>query len=290
MISLRTLRRKIKSVKSIQQIFNAMKMISSVRLKRTKNTFEFAKAYCLDLKKVIAGLFLLAKNRLTVADFPKNLKPFIFPDKKENLCLVVITSDKGLCGSFNSNITRASLDFINKNLSKDLKVITIGKKSRNALIKNIPLLKEFANLSSLNYSDAKAVIDELLDIYIKEGFTGLHIAHAKFKSGIAQSVVVEQFLPLSLDAFNTGLAVPADPICEPEPERLFSHSVPMYIKSEFYKILLDSNLAEHAARIFAMDTAITNSDELICELSLQLNKLRQEKITSEISELTANIL
>jgi F-type H+-transporting ATPase subunit gamma len=290
MISLRTLRRKIKSIKSIQQIFHAMKMISSVRLKRTKTAFDFSSLYSKDLKKAIAELQIMAKAKMDLSTLPKNIKPFVLSGSTEKICLVVITSDKGLCGSFNSNIVRAALDYVAKNSGKDIKVVSVGKKGKSALSKKVTLFKEFSNATTLKYSDAKPAIDELLAVYIKDGFTKLLIVHATFKSNISQPVVVTEFLPLSLEGFIEEKTSHPDFISEPEPEKLFFQSIPLYVKSELYKIIVESALSEHAARIFAMESAMKNSDELIGDLSLQLNKLRQERITAEISELTANIL
>ena len=293
MISLRSLRRKIKSIESIEQIFHAMKLISSARLKRTKNAFNFADSYSKGLIKTVEELYYIAKAGLDAADLPANLKPFVTPDtpaKNENICLAVITSDKGLCGGFNSNIVRASLDFINKHSLKGIKVISIGKKGKSGLLKKASLLKDFPNATSLKYSGSKAMIDEVIDIYTKEGFTKLYIAHAVFKSTLSQPVVLEQLLPLTLDNFQKEAIPVPDYLCEPEAAKLFALAIPMYIKSEFYKILINSSLAEHAARMYAMESAITNADELTASVSLQLNKLRQERITSEISELTANVL
>lgn len=287
MISLRGLRSKIKSVKSIQQIARAMKMVSSIRLKYAREKIILARPFAQKMQELLEDLNTRLKEKQCIENISA-LFPLMETKKTNRIGLIMITSDRGLCGGFNSNILRVTMDFIQKHKDTEIETIVIGKRGRNALLQQrVPLTKEYVNIfAALRYTHAELIGKELIDLYLTRNLSEVYVIYAQLKSIIQQPVVVERLLPVSADT----VPIPAkrvDYLYEPPCEQLLETLIPRYVKSQIYRILLESAASEHAARMVATEAAMKNSKKVIDLLALQTNKMRQEKITEEISELSA---
>lgn len=302
MISLRGLRRKIKSVRSIQQITRAMKMVSSIKFKRARARLSAAEPFGGKIRAIGASLYreVLSNQSSPQAESIVS-SPLIKKRDIGKIALLVITSERGLCGGYNSVIIRKAREFISANRDKDITLLSVGKKGRSALAgPKLPLYKEYAGmLANFSFTDAQTITVDLLSLFDKENISEAYIIHSTLKSMMQQPAVIKKLLPFSFEE-NTNLpslvkegtegSLPViDYLYEPDPSQLLKIILPELIKSDIYHIMLDSLAAEHAARTAAMESATTNAQEVIDTLSLQANKLRQEKITQELSELTVGI-
>lgn len=293
MISLRTLRRKVKSVKSIQQITRAMKMVSSIRLKYAREKVASTHPYVQKMQDILGRLNLNLKNDKSYEELMLN--PLIGQPKKEGrIILVIVTSDRGLCGGFNSNILRKALEFVETHNDKPIDLFLIGKKAQSPIFKRKTFkpkaIKEYSHIfSKLSYKDAETIGTELINLYSSGNVSEIYVIHSYLKSIIQQPIVAEQLLPLSIDKIPTA-AKKIDYLCEPSYKELFEILLPRFVKMQLFRILLESLAAEHAARMTAMDAATNNADDVINIMTLQANKVRQEKITQELSELIASAM
>jgi len=280
MISQRSLKRKIKSIQSIQQITRAMKMVSSIKMKRSRERLVGSAAFFSKLDGLLSDLYLSAAG----ADNPV-LSTYMDERKSGKTLLVVLTSDRGLCGGFNTAISLRAEEYIKSNPDKDIEIVSSGKKGKILLMRTgRKIVAEFPALAAASYSESSKLANHLLESFKPGGIREIQVIYSKFKSLITHPVITERLLPMGN---MPAPAVKTDFISEPEPGRLISEVIPMYLKSRIFRILLDSSSSEHAARMMAMESATTNADDVLEELTLKMNRLRQEKITQEISEITA---
>ena len=276
MPSLLDIRRRIRSVKNTQQLTKAMKTVSAAKLRRAQERVVSARPYANQLRHVLAGLAGRIENVV---------HPLLEVRPEKRILLLVVTADRGLCGGFNSNLTKAAQNFLRRHDGEDVRLFTVGKKGRDFFRRRgANLVGEYTNFfSKLDVAHAKDIAQQLIEMYSKSEIDAVYITYNEFKSAIQQRIVVEKLLPLGgADLKDTVPGV--DYIFEQPPQEILNRLLPRYVEIEVYRALLESVAAEHGARMAAMDTASRNAGDMIESLTLNMNRVRQAAITREIIE------
>ena len=279
MPSLLDIRRRIRSVKNTQQLTKAMKTVSAAKLRRSQERVFSARPYADQLKKVLANL----TRRVEEISHPLlEVRP------EQRVLFIVVTADRGLCGAFNSNITRTAMGFIREHSGQQIQIVAVGRKGRDFFRRRgIPIRAEFVNIfSRLDYGTAKDIAEAVSQAYADGEVDAVYMLYNEFKSVIQQRIVVEKVLPLS--RIETETSQPqTDYIFEQPPQEIFNRMLPRYVEIQIYRALLESAAAEHGARMASMDTASRNAGEMIDSLTLNMNRIRQAAITREIIEVVS---
>jgi F-type H+-transporting ATPase subunit gamma len=291
MPSLLDIRRRVRAVKSTQQITKAMKMVAASRLRRAQERIQQARPYALQMRRVLNSL----AARVDSSAHPL-LDERAVPKAGGRALLIVVTADRGLCGSFNTNVIKASGAFITESGARQVALGLVGRRGRDFFARRgFEILYEQVNLfAQLKYDNAKAIATAAIDAFVSGQVDSVYLAYNEFKSIMVQHVAIDQVLPIPRAALDTpasagtGAAAPAiDYLYEPQPEELFKHLLPSYVEVQVYRALLESNAAFYAAQMTAMDAATRNSGEMIEALTLYMNKVRQAAITREIIEVVS---
>ena len=291
MPSLLDIRRRVRAVKSTQQITKAMKMVAASRLRRAQERIQHARPFALQMRRVLNSL----ASRVDPSAHPL-LDERAAPRANGRVLLVVITADRGLCGSFNTNVIKASGNFITETSGRQVALGLVGRRGRDFFgRRGFEVLYEQVNLfAQLKFENAKEIATAAIDAFVGGQVDSVYLAYNEFKSVMIQQVAVEQLLPIPRGAFDPqadaaapGGAPPIDYLYEPKPEELFKHLLPSYVEIQVYRALLESNAAFYAAQMTAMDAATRNSGEMIEQLTLYMNKVRQAAITREIIEVVS---
>ncbi len=287
MPSLRDIHRNIKSVKSTRQITYAMKMVAAARIRRAQGAILSSRPFALKMEQMIEDL----QNELADEDFKKSgvYRLFMPNTSSTAVGLVLISSDRGMCGAFNSNLFRSALEWINKNKDKKIYIIVVGKKVRNLIrrLKGLDLEIIYESIGifpHVGYVHAELLGRAVLESYGKYPIRSMTVIYNEFKSLVSQRIIEIELLPLQKQGFEKSARL-KDFFFEPEKKVLLETLLPRYIKAQFYRILLESQAAELSARMNAMESASKNASELIEDLILKLNKTRQSMITNEISDI-----
>jgi F-type H+-transporting ATPase subunit gamma len=284
MATLRDIKQRIKGVKSTEKITKAMKMVAAAKLRRSQEAILNARPYAKKIQNLINDL-------ITEDDLLTN--PLFFQKQVKNIAIVVITADRGLCGAFNTNIIREANRYIEEeilNVNLNYNLFCVGKKGKDYFTKrNYIVTDSFVGIfSSLNFSFAQRLSTRLIDGFLRGEFDKVIVIFNEFKSIIQQKIVVEQYLPIPLNATQDKILISKkNYIYEPDRKSIFEYVVPKSLNSQMWRYLLESNAAEFAARMTAMDNATTNAKELIRTLNLKYNKERQASITKEILEIVS---
>lgn len=285
MASLKDLKVRINSVKSTQKITKAMKMVAAAKLRRAREAAENARPYAERMERMVASL---AQG---VAD-PANAPKLLMGTGKENVHLVVVaTGDRGLCGGFNSSITRSARAAIRKLQAegKQVKVLTVGKKSRELLRTEFGHLfvGKFEDLSKgkLTYNKTEAIVARILELYEAGEFDVCRVIYNHFKSPIVQVVTHQQLIPLPVPQADETVAGGSLYEYEPDEETILADLLPRNIGVQIFKALLENAASEQGARMSAMDNATRNAGDMINKLTLQYNRSRQASITKELIEI-----
>jgi F-type H+-transporting ATPase subunit gamma len=279
MPSLLDIRRRIRSVKNTQQLTKAMKTVSAAKLRRAQERVVSARPYANQLRHVLAGL----------ASRVENIEHPLLEVRPENrVLLLIVTADRGLCGGFNSNLTKAAQNFLRQHEDADVQLYTAGRKGRDFFRRrNANIVGEYTNFfSRLDVANAKDIAQQLIQKYSKADIDAVYIMYNEFKSAIQQRIVAERLLPLG-SAELRGTPSGVDYIFEQPPQEILNRLLPRYVEIEVYRALLESAAAEHGARMAAMDTATRNAGEMIESLTLNMNRVRQAAITREIIEVVS---
>ena len=287
MPSLIDLRRRIRAVKSTQQITKAMKMIAASRLKRAQDRIVAARPFAQRMLKVLNGL---------VSRVDQTAHPLLqMPDQSTGrTLLIVITGDRGLSGSFNSNVIKAAGQFITgDNQGREIALGLVGRKGRDFFKRRgFDVRYEAVGIfQRLSFNDAAEIANTAIAEFTSGEASSVYLVYNEFKSVMTQRVVVERLLPIPrLD--DTGAAAPGaapatDYLYEPAPEEIFKILLPRHVQVQVYRALLESNASFFAAQMTAMDAATRNSKEMIDYLTLYMNKVRQAAITREIIEVVS---
>ena len=282
MPSLIDLRRRIRAVKSTQQITKAMKMIAASRLKRAQDRIVAARPFAQLMLRVLNGL---------VRNIEPDMHPLLGqPSTDGRPLLIVITGDRGLSGSFNSNVIKAAGQFIvNEGRDRQVALGLIGRKGRDFFRRRgFDVRYEAVGIfQRLSFNEAKEIANVAIEEFTSGNASSVYLVYNEFKSVMSQRIVVERLLPIPrLDGADAG-AASVDYLYEPEPERIFQDLLPRHVQVQVYRALLESNAAFFAAQMTAMDSATRNSAEMIENLTLYMNKVRQAAITREIIEVVS---
>jgi len=283
MANVRDYRTRIRSVKSTQQITRAMKLVSASKLRRAQDRILAARPYARKMLEVLSSLAARAhpeKHQLL------SRRP------EDRVLVVVITADKGLCGSFNTNIlnrARAFLDERRRGPAALLQVDVVGKKARDWFRRRDYQVGRIVVdiFRNVTFEEAKDIAAPLIDRFSRSELDTVYLVYNEFKSVMQQRVVVEPLLPIPQGAFAAGAAQPEDYLYEPDQESLFAALLPKHVMIQVQRALLESAAAEHGARMTAMENATRNAGEMIDSLTLQMNKIRQAAITKEILEVVS---
>jgi F-type H+-transporting ATPase subunit gamma len=290
MPNLLDIRRRIKSVKNTQQITKAMKMVSAAKLRRAQERVVTARPFADKMTEVLGEL---AKR--TDEDFHH---PLLDLRGDQRYLLVLITADKGLCGAFNTNLTKAAQAFMRENSDKSIEIMAIGRKGRDFFRnRHATITGEYIGLTGkgrVDFSEALDVARSLIKTYTEDtGIDKVFLIYNEFKSVLSQRVVLEQLLPVSRpkeeepDAKSQQPVTLVDYIYEQPAEKMFSYLLPRLIETQIFRALLESVASEQGARMTAMDSASKNASELIESLTLNMNRIRQAAITNEIIEVVS---
>jgi F-type H+-transporting ATPase subunit gamma len=283
MPSLRDLRRRTRSVRSTQQITKAMKMVSAARLRRSQEAILSARPFARKMLEVL--------NSLATRANPEG-HPLLAAREPQRVDVVVITADRGLCGSFNANILKTAEAFVARLSAQNPGLQLVGRKGRDYFRRRrFTVRREFVDVfRGLGYETAAAIARPIIERYSApdsaEGVDAVFLVYNEFKNVLQQDVVVERLLPLEKLEFETR-EEELDYIYEPSPAAIYDAVIPRHVEYQVWRALLESAAAEHAARMTAMENATKNAAELIEELTLTMNKVRQAGITKEILEVVS---
>ena len=284
MATLREIRSRITGVKNTQKITKAMKMVAASRLRRAQEAIVSARPYARKLGELLRHL---------VTKVDVNLNPLLVGREPRTVLLVVVTADRGLCGSFNSNIVKAAVHRLGTQGDVVTRVMTIGRKGSEFFgrRKFDVISKHSGIFSDLDFDHARSFIQEITEGYLEGRFDKVEVIYNEFKSVIQQRIVVEQLLPIPPEETQPskdlkGLSQ-VDYIYEPSSAEIVNVLVPRHLNFQMWRILLESNAAEQGARMTAMDNATENARELIRDLTLKFNNARQASITKELLEIVS---
>jgi len=279
MPSLIDIRRRIRSVKNTQQITKAMKMVSAAKLRRAQDRVIAARPYVATLRKVLANVAAAA-----AADEQAGANPLMARRPEQRILLVLITSDKGLAGAFNANLIRGAQRFAAERPEAAVTMELVGRKGRDFFRKRGARISgETINIAKPTYEATTPISGKAMEMYRKGEADSVYLLYNEFKSVIAQKLVLTRVLPVTL----AEGAAPVDYIFEQPPAEMLEALLPRYVEMEFFRALLETAAAEHAARMTAMDAATSNAAEMIEKLTLFMNRVRQASITKEIIEVVS---
>jgi F-type H+-transporting ATPase subunit gamma len=283
MPSLIDIRRRIRSVKNTQQITKAMKMVSAAKLRRAQEHVIAARPYSVMLKEMMADLAAAAASDQDAA-----ASPMLTVREEKRVQLILITADTGLAGAFNSNLLKAASQFYKDHKGKDIEVIAIGRKGRDAVKKGGYKIaaEHIGIIGKAQASDAAEIAKDTIERYAKGEIDAVYLLNNEFKSVLAQTVVMRKIFPFTLPVQDGRKEIP-DFIFEQPPLEMLENLLPRYFQGEVFRALLETFAAYHAARMTAMDSATTNAKEMIETLTLNMNRVRQASITREIIEVVS---
>jgi F-type H+-transporting ATPase subunit gamma len=271
------LRRRIKSVKNTQQITKAMKTVSTAKFKKAQRTLLEGRPYWHNSPALVGCL----------ASWAEECKSPLFDEREERrIHVVVITSDKGLCGAFNSNLMAKTQTFLReKAKTSEVRLMLVGKKAVN-YFRRQPYAVELAytdKIEKISLGELKKIGRDMMRLYAFQKTDGVYIAYNEFKSILAPRIMLVRLLPIPVPEEETAGSVVPD--WEPGEAKLLEYLLPLYVESQIYHAFFESLAAEQAARMMAMENATRNAEELISDLILILNKIRQASITKELLEI-----
>jgi F-type H+-transporting ATPase subunit gamma len=278
MSNLIDLRRRIKSVKNTQQITQAMKTVSTAKFKKSQRAVLESRPYWHTMPDLLEKIVCWAG---------KDSHPLLFEREEKKIEGVVITSDKGLCGAFNSNLLAAAYSFfIEKSSLSEIRLVLMGKKAVN-FFKRRPLSIDRAyseKVDKLSVQELREIAQFLMRLYVFNKCDAVYVVYNEFKSILSPRITVSKLLPL-LPKEGEARQVLPPPGWEPEAISVLNRLLPLYVESQLCHCFFESQSAEHAARMMAMDNATKNAEDLISDLVLVLNKIRQASITKELLEI-----
>jgi F-type H+-transporting ATPase subunit gamma len=281
MPSLIDLRRRIRSVKNTQQITKAMKVVSAAKLRRAQDRVLAARPYAQIIQRMLANVAQAAAEQHADEEIELLARR---PEKR--ILLLVITADRGLAGAFNSNVIRLAQKFIAEHREAEVRLELIGRKGRDFFKRrHANIAGEYATLfqKAPRYEDALEIARKVIEMFRKAEIDSVYLVVNNFKSLMASLLVTTQLLPVELPEKQEQV----DYIYEQPPGELLAALLPRYIESQIYRSMLESDAAQHAARMTAMEAASTNASDVISALTLTMNRVRQASITREIIEIVS---
>jgi len=289
MASLRELRSKIKSTKSTEQITKAMKMVAAARMRKSQLAILAARPFAVKMESMVRGLALLEVRADIAASQEVQIHPFFDKRTEGPELLVVVTGDKGLCGAFNGNVIRAALEWFRQRRDRKVYCIAVGRKGRDVVARikghQIEMASELVGVfPKITFAHADLLGQAVIDAYLNKGVSRVTVLYNEFKSVATQRLLTAEILPIPVPDGGADAVLP-DYGFEPGRQELLSALLPRHVKAQFYRILLESQAAELASRMNAMDSASKNAKEMREGYVLDANRTRQAMITKEIAEL-----
>ena len=275
MANLKEIRNRISSVSSTMQITSAMKMVSAAKLKKAQDAITAMRPYSDKLTQMLVNLS-------SSVDF-ENV--YLSPRKVKNKLIICITSNRGLCGAFNSNVIKKCTDIANSS-DENVSFFCIGKKGGDILSKTHNVIQSNnAVFDDLTFENISTIADKVMSMFLNKEYDSVQIVYNKFKNAATQIVTQEQYLPIENNKSKDDEKDSSDYIFEPTQIEIISELIPKSLKTQLYKSVRDSYASEHGARMTAMHKATDNATELRDQLKLTYNKARQAAITNEILEI-----
>lgn len=297
MAGLKELRSRIAAIKSTEKITSAMKMVAASRLRRAQDVLIKSEPYRSSIYNTISRLMSAYRTQVVESGVPMpTLALCASKEKQQRYLLVVLASDKGLCGSYNSTIGKKATARIEelKAAGKDVQIICLGHRGFNILKRYYADLiirsDESVVNRGVNYDEAIAVADEVQALFLADKIDVCEIVYSRFKSALSRDVISEQILPFDVKAIDTGVSdKEGDAYYESEPtsKDLLETVLPMAFREFVFDIMINSQASEQGARMTSMDNATRNAGEMIAKLTLRYNRLRQTAITTELTEIIA---
>ena len=275
MANLKEIRNRISSVSSTMQITSAMKMVSAAKLKKAQDAITAMRPYSDKLTQMLVNL----SSSVDLENV------YLSPRKVKNKLVVCITSNRGLCGAFNSNVIKKCTEIANSS-DESVSFLCIGKKGADILSKNYNVVQTNNEIfDDLTFENISAIAEKLMSMFLNKEFDSVQIVYNKFKNAATQIVIQEQYLPIENNGSENDQKESSDYIFEPSQVEIISELIPKSLKTQLYKSIRDSYASEHGARMTAMHKATDNATELRDQLKLTYNKARQAAITNEILEI-----
>ena len=280
MANLKDIRNRIKSVKSIQQVTSAMKMVAAAKMRRAQENMEKSRPYSSRLAELL---------NMLIPEIDRRLMPELNVREVKKTLFVVVTADRGMAGAFNTNVLREAHKAIDKAGQKNSEIICIGKKSVGYFKnRNYPIAVEYIDFwNDLEYSHAMKIGDEIISRYINGAVDQVQVIYNRFVNVARQEIKNETFLPMSYDPEARDSDYNPERLFEPSKEAVVKTIIPRYLNTQIWQLLLESNASEQAARMLAMENATSNANDMIKDLKLQFNKARQTAITTEMLEIVS---
>jgi F-type H+-transporting ATPase subunit gamma len=290
MASLRELRSKIKSTKSTEQITKAMKMVAAARMRKSQLAILAARPFASKMERMVRELALLEVREDMALAKEIQIHPFFDKRTEGPEMLVMVTGDKGLCGAFNTNVIRAALDWLRQRKDKKVLVAAVGRKGRDVVSRlkgqQIELVSELVGIfPKITFVHAELLGQAILDAYLNKGAKSVTILYNEFKSVATQRLLTGELLPIPTPELVPEAVELPEYGFEPGRQELLAALLPRHVKAQLYRILLESQAAELASRMNAMDAASKNAKEMREGYVLDANRTRQAMITKEIAEL-----
>ncbi len=279
MASLKSIKKRIVSVKNTRQITKAMKMVSAAKLRRAQENVVAARPYAKKLGEVLQSLS---------ANLEGDIHPLLEKREAKKLLLIVLTSDRGLCGGFNTNLCKAADRYIKEKAAsyEQINVMTVGRKGYEFLKSRYTVYKNFANvLAKPNYQTAVMLAQEVIDGFVTEEYDQVELLYNSFRTVMTQDITFQQMLPVVQEETGASDETPVEFIYEPSVGELLAEILPKNLEVQIFKAMLETVAGEHGARMTAMDSASKNANEMIGKLTLQYNRARQAAITTELMEI-----
>jgi F-type H+-transporting ATPase subunit gamma len=295
MANLKTIRKRITSVKATQKITRAMKMVAGARLNRAQQRITALRPYALKTHEILAGVATAMTGKQTDHDYSGSdtvdgVHPLLARRAEKSVLLLVLSGDRGLAGAFNANVSKAAFKEWRekKEAGAEVHVVTVGKKGREYLARRkATITRDFPKLfDALDLEKARMVSEWIIAKFAKGEVDSFYIVYNEFKSAITQQTVVEPLLPLpEPPPRKEGALEPTEYQFEPNERSVLEHLMPMYVEVSIYRALLESQASEFGARMTAMDAATRNAKDMISRLTLVYNRARQAAITKELMEI-----
>jgi|WetSurMetagenome_2_1015567.scaffolds.fasta_scaffold184045_2 F-type H+-transporting ATPase subunit gamma len=279
MANVRDIRRRIRSARNIQQITRAMKFVSAARLRKAQEQVIAARPYAQQMLTVLNSM---------ATRVPEHSHPLLAVRGDEKIELVVISADRGLCGAYNTNILRQAIDFLARHSEKQVELNILGKRARDFFRRRKYATRNeaIAILQKPSFADAAAIARDLIDEFVSGRKDQVWLVYNEFKSVVQQRVIVEPLLPIRRFEHPDD-ADRLDYIYDEPPSEIFDHILPRHVEAQVFRALLEAAASEQGARMTAMDAATNNASEMIQNLTLYANKVRQEGITKELIEVVS---
>jgi len=277
--NVRDVRRRVRSVQNIQQITRAMKFVAASKLRRAQDRIFSARPYANRMLAVLNSLASRAKPEL---------HPLLVQRDGDKVMLVVVTSDRGLCGAFSANIIKAATRYIQEeNINETISLTLVGRKGADWFRhRPWPVRHEYVNIMSrVDLKYAQEISRSIIDYYLAGELDAIYLVYNEFKSVVQQEVLIEKVLPIQRLESDDQEEVLLDHIYEQPPSVLFDRLLERHVETQVFRAMLESEAAEHGARMTAMDAATRNAKDMIESLTLRMNRMRQTSITTEIIEI-----